>query len=252
MAITTTAPTAAPGSRLERIRASLSPAEWRRVTGMLVFIVLLTVVGWFIIGALVAPQHYAMGTGTFGVGIGLTAYTLGMRHAFDADHIAAIDNTTRKLMADGQRPLSVGFWFSLGHSSVVFGLCALLSLGVRALAGQVENSSSGLQHWTSLIGTTVSGTFLMIIAVLNAVVLWGIIKVFRQMRTGAYSEVELEEHLAKRGLMNRILAPIMRTDPDGLFGDESLIRMSCPRCGARHTITREALEAYVASPSPRT
>ncbi len=196
---------------LARIRGSLTPREWARMGGMAAFVVGLHVIGWFTLLAVVAPAHYTVGTQLFGAGMGVTAYTLGMRHAFDADHIAAIDNTTRKLMADGQRPLSVGFWFSLGHSSVVFGLCALLSLGVRALAGQVENSSSGLQHWTSLIGTTVSGTFLMIIAVLNAVVLWGIVKVFRQMRTGAYSEVELEEHLAKRGLMNRILAPIMRT-----------------------------------------
>ena len=93
--------------------------------------------------ASIAPHHYQLGgTGVFGAGLGLTAYTLGMRHAFDADHIAAIDNTTRKLMADGKRPLSVGFWFSLGHSSIVFGLCLLLSLGVKALAGQVENDNS--------------------------------------------------------------------------------------------------------------
>jgi high-affinity nickel-transport protein len=116
--------------RISRIRHSLTAAEWRRVTGMLLFILGLTVVGWFKVIALVAPNHYSLGSsGTFGVGIGLTAYTLGMRHAFDADHIAAIDNTTRKLMNDGKRPLSVGFWFSLGHSTIVFALALLLSLG---------------------------------------------------------------------------------------------------------------------------
>jgi nickel/cobalt transporter (NiCoT) family protein len=89
--------------------------------------------------AIVAPRHFQVrATQVLGVGLGLTAYTLGMRHAFDADHIAAIDNTTRKLMGGGKRPLSVGFWFSLGHSTVVFGLCVLFAAGVRALAGKVE------------------------------------------------------------------------------------------------------------------
>ena len=78
-------------------------------------------------------QHLRLGTaGAFAIGIGITAYTLGMRHAFDADHIGAIDNTTRKLMSDGQRPLSVGFFFSLGHSTVVFVLALLIAIGVRA------------------------------------------------------------------------------------------------------------------------
>ena len=100
-------------------------------------------------------------------GSALTAYTLGMRHAFDADHIAAIDNTTRKLMSEGKRPVSVGFWFSLGHSSVVFGLCVLLAVGVRALAGQVEADSSSLHNMLGLVGTSVSGVFLYLIGILN-------------------------------------------------------------------------------------
>jgi len=141
----------------------------------------------------------------------LTAYTLGMRHAFDADHIAAIDNTTRKLMAEGKRPLSVGFWFSLGHSSIVFGLALLLSLGVKALVGPVQDDGSGLHHYTNLIGTTVSGTFLYLIAAINVVVLWGILKVFRQMRHGEFDEEQLEEHLNNRGLMNRVLGRATRS-----------------------------------------
>jgi high-affinity nickel-transport protein len=185
--------------------ARLTGAERRSLAGMAALILGLHVVGWFTLVAVVAPAHYSVGNQIFGVGLGVTAYTLGMRHAFDADHIAAIDNTTRKLMADGQRPLSVGLWFSLGHSSIVFGLCLLLSFGVRALVGQVKNNSSALQQTTGLIGTAVSGTFLMIIAVLNMVVLFGIVGVFRRMRAGAFDEAELEEHLNKRGLMNRIL-----------------------------------------------
>ncbi|GAA4590236.1 HoxN/HupN/NixA family nickel/cobalt transporter [Planotetraspora phitsanulokensis] len=177
------------------------------MAGMAAFVIALHIAGWFSLLALVAPRHYQLGTsGAFTVGLGVTAYTLGMRHAFDADHIAAIDNTTRKLMADGQRPLSVGFWFSLGHSSIVFGLCLLLSLGVRTLAGQVESESSTLQNVTGLIGTLVSGIFLVIIALINMVVLWGILKVFREMRRGSFDEAALEEQLNNRGFMNRILS----------------------------------------------
>ncbi|GAA4562483.1 HoxN/HupN/NixA family nickel/cobalt transporter [Planotetraspora kaengkrachanensis] len=185
----------------------MSREEWIRLGGMAAFVIALHIAGWFSLLALIAPRHYQLGTsGAFTVGLGVTAYTLGMRHAFDADHIAAIDNTTRKLMADGQRPLSVGFWFSLGHSSIVFGLCLLLSLGVRTLAGQVESESSTLQSVTGLIGTLVSGVFLVIIALINMIVLWGILKVFRQMRRGAFDEAALEEQLNKRGFMNRILS----------------------------------------------
>jgi high-affinity nickel-transport protein len=133
-----------------------------------------------------------------------------MRHAFDADHIAAIDNTTRKLVSDGKRPLSVGFFFSLGHSSVVFLLAILLNFGIRALDEQVKNSSSHLQYTTNIIGTLVSGTFLFLIAAINVVILAGIVKVFRGMRSGQYDDEALEEQLNKRGLMNRLLGPLAR------------------------------------------
>jgi high-affinity nickel-transport protein len=207
-------------SRIARIRQGLSPAEWTKLGGMGAVILALNVIGWFIIIALVAPHHYSVGTKTFGVGIGLTAYTLGMRHAFDADHIAAIDNTTRKLMSDGKRPLSVGFWFSLGHSSIVFALAFLLSLGVKALVGPVRNDNSALHHYTGLIGTSVSGTFLFILATINIIILAGIVKVFRDMRRGVYDEATLEEHLNNRGLMNRILRPIMKSikRPGQMYG----------------------------------
>jgi nickel/cobalt transporter (NiCoT) family protein len=120
-----------------------------------------------------------------------------------------VDNTTRKLLAErGEsepRPLSVGFWFSLGHSTIVFGLAFLLSVGVRALAGQVEDDSSELHSVTGIIGASVSGLFLLILGIVNLVVLLGIIGVFRRMRHGHYDEQELEDQLNKRGLMNRFL-----------------------------------------------
>ncbi|HVV09193.1 HoxN/HupN/NixA family nickel/cobalt transporter [Amycolatopsis sp.] len=184
----------------------MSRRDWILIAAMAAFVLALNVLGWGVLAFFVVPEHYAIGNSRiFGVGLGVTAFTLGIRHAFDADHIAAIDNTTRKLMAEGKRPLTVGFWFSLGHSTVVFGLCLLLSFGVRALAGQLEDDGSTLHDVTGLIGTTVSGVFLCLIALFNLVVLVGILRVFRGMRTGELDEAELEEQLAKRGFLNRFL-----------------------------------------------
>ena len=189
----------------------ITPGEWTSI-GMMAFVVLLLhVFGWGTLIVLVIPHHYALGTtGVFGIGIAVTAYTLGMRHAFDADHIAAIDNTTRKLMGEGKRPVSVGFWFSLGHSSVVFGLCFLLGVGVRALAGPVADDNSALHAITTLVGTLVSGGFLLILGIINLVVLKHIVKVFKDMRHGRYDESELERRLDERGFMNRILRGVTK------------------------------------------
>jgi nickel/cobalt transporter (NiCoT) family protein len=211
--ITPIAPTSAPpSSRLARVRASLTRGEWAAIVSVALVVIALHVVGWFTLAAIVAPRHYSVGNGQFfGIGLGVTAYTLGMRHAFDADHIAAIDNTTRKLMADGKRPVSVGFWFSLGHSSVVFALCVLLSLGVRSIAGQVKDNSSPLHNVLGLVGTGVSGAFLYLIGILDLVILVGIVKVFRNMRRGVFDEYELETHLNNRGFMNRILGGLTKS-----------------------------------------
>jgi high-affinity nickel-transport protein len=189
---------------LKRIRGGLSPSEWATVGGMAAVVVGLHVVGFFLLFAFVVPRHFDLGdSGVFGVGLGLTAYTLGLRHAFDADHIGAIDNTTRKLMSEGQRPLSVGFFFSLGHSTIVFLLAIGFGFGIRGLSGAVADDGSWLHSASGLIGPTVSGTFLWIIGILNLLVLIGITKVFRRLRHGEYSEAELEEQLDNRGFMNR-------------------------------------------------
>jgi high-affinity nickel-transport protein len=192
------------------LRDRLNRDEWRRMALMFGFIAFLHVAGFVLMGMAVSGD-YELSDGTlFGWGTAALAYTLGMRHAFDADHISAIDNTTRKLMSEGQRPLGVGFFFSLGHSSVVAVLALLLTFGIKTLGSQLKDENSSLHHYTGLIGLTVSGTFLMLIAILNLIILVSIVKVFSQMRKGSYNEEELEKHLNARGLLMRFFGPIAR------------------------------------------
>lgn len=176
----------------------------RSVAGMATVIVGLHAVGFFLLFVLVAPNRYSLGaSGAFTVGVGLTAYTLGMRHAFDADHICAIDNTTRKLIGEGRRPLSVGFFFALGHSTIVFALAFAFAIGIKALAGPVRDEGSSLQEATGWIGSTVAGTFLVLIAALNLAILLGVVRVVRRMRRGECDEAGLERQLEQRGLLSR-------------------------------------------------
>ncbi len=173
--------------------------------------------GWGIFVLYVMPHHfdYRGEGGTPGLGLGLgvavTAWFLGFRHAFDADHISAIDNTTRKLMADGKRPLGTGFFFSLGHASVVMAVGAGITVAARAVFGAVVNPDSAFETAGGTAGTLVSAGFLYLIAVLNLIVLAGIFKVFRVMRSGDYDEAELEAQLQARGLMYRFFGRFMRS-----------------------------------------
>ncbi|WP_091971224.1 HoxN/HupN/NixA family nickel/cobalt transporter [Propionibacterium cyclohexanicum] len=191
----------------------LCTADRRSLAGIAGAVVMLHVVGFGVLFGLVAPKHYILGgdTPVFTLGVGVLAYTFGLRHAFDADHIAAIDNTTRKLLADrsarhrGSRPLSVGFWFSLGHSTIVFAMALLLTLGVHSLAGQLEDDSSRLHQIAGIVGASVSGLFLWIIGLLNLAALVRVVRVFRMMRAGDYDEHQLDEALDARGFMNRLL-----------------------------------------------
>ncbi|NBD23345.1 HoxN/HupN/NixA family nickel/cobalt transporter [Paenibacillus glycinis] len=138
--------------------------------------------------------------------LGLLAYTLGMRHAFDADHIAAIDNTVRKLVQQKRSPLGVGFYFSIGHSSVVF----LMVLAVACSVKWIQSNMPSLQETGSLIGTSVSGIFLILIGILNFIVLLNLYQVFRRMRAGSHSGEELEGLLESRGLFARLFKPLFR------------------------------------------
>ncbi|KOV60461.1 HoxN/HupN/NixA family nickel/cobalt transporter [Streptomyces sp. MMG1121] len=178
--------------------------DWIRTGWLLAVVAAMHLAAFGILVMLVLPHHYKVGTQVFGLGLGVTAYTLGMRHAFDADHIAAIDNTTRKLMAEGKRPVSVGFWFALGHSTVVVLLAAGIAGGAR-LATSLTSDSSSTRQDLGVVSTLASGGFLYLIAALNLVSLFGIWRVFKAMRAGRFDEHELEKHLDGRGFLNRIL-----------------------------------------------
>jgi high-affinity nickel-transport protein len=190
-----------------QVVGELTPGERRRAGLMFASIAALHIIGFGVFIAFVVPSHYK----GLGIGVAGLAYTLGLRHAFDADHISAIDNTTRKLMNEGKRPLSIGYWFSLGHSSIVVAIGVGIVVGEKAVYGAVSNPHSHLEQFGGVFGTVVSATFLYLIAALNIVILAGIFRVFRSMRQGEYDEVELERQLQNRGLMYRFFGRWMRT-----------------------------------------
>ena len=175
-----------------RRRDVLSRGEWLRLGGFSTAVAALHVAGW---GLFLSYSHsYATLAG-----LGTLAYTFGLRHAFDADHIAAIDNTTRKLLQNGKRPLGVGFFFSLGHSTIVFALTAGLVVATRTVGSTIPV----LQSYGGTVGAGVSGTFLWIIGVLNLVVLIDIVRIFGDLKRGRYDRERLEQRLLDRGFMNR-------------------------------------------------
>jgi len=195
----------------ETTRGSLSRAESGRLGVMALVVLVLNGLGWAIFAFAIAPHHFHFRGLGIGLGVAVTAWTLGARHAFDADHISAIDNTTRKLMADGHRPLGTGFFFALGHSSIIMVVGVGLSFAARAVFGAVVDPNSGFETLGGVIGTSLAATFLYLIAALNLVVLAGILTVFRQMRQGRFDEEELERQLQARGLMWRFFGRFMRS-----------------------------------------
>ena len=192
---------------LAQLATALTPKERARAGLMLMTITALHVVGFGVFIVFVIPSHYK----GLGIGVAGLAYSLGLRHAFDADHISAIDNTTRKLMSEGKRPLSIGFWFSLGHSTIVIAIGVGIVVAEKAVYGAVSHSSSNLEQFGGVFGTIVSASFLYLIALLNIVILAGIIRVFLAMRRGNYDEAELERQLNNRGLMYRYFGRWMKS-----------------------------------------
>ena len=177
---------------MERWTKALTRPEWLRLSAFGGAVLLLHVVGWGLF------LYYARHNPAL-AGLGTLAYTFGLRHAFDADHIAAIDNTTRKFLQDGKRSLGVGFFFSLGHSTIVFALAT----GLAVAAATVNSTIPTFQDYGGYIGASVSGTFLLLIGILNLLVLADIVRVFRQMKTGRYDKEQLERRLLDQGLMSR-------------------------------------------------
>src|SRR5215831_5544271 len=171
-------------SLLDNTLRAFDHREQRRLGGLFGIVGLLHVVGW---GALLT---YGVGHPAF-LGLGGLAYTFGLRHAFDADHIAAIDNSTRKLLQEGRRPVGVGFFFSLGHSTVVLVIAIALGLAVRSVVDGVVGGNGELRSIGGLIGTSVSGGFLVLIGVLNLLILLDILRLYARMRRGVYDRESL-------------------------------------------------------------
>jgi high-affinity nickel-transport protein len=169
-----------------------------RLASLFGAVALLHLLGWGILLVLVGPRYPAM------VGLAALAYTFGLRHAFDADHISAIDNTTRKLLQSGKQPLGVGFFFSLGHSTVVFVIALALAFATQFVLRNLVSGSGELHSLGGLIGAGVSGVFLLVIGLINLAILLDIVRLFRNMRLGQYDRQSLETELVAGGLMTRL------------------------------------------------
>src|SRR5437660_3478270 len=186
-----------------RIGQTFDGGQRVRLAGFASGVTLLHVVGW---GLLLT---YGVGHPAF-LGLGGLAYTFGLRHAFDADHISAIDNTTRKLLQSGKKPVGVGFFFSLGHSTVVLLIALALGLAVKSLVQGVVGDNGELRNIGGAVGTLVSGAFLVLIGVVNLVILIDIVRVYRRMRRGQYDRESLDNELMTGGVMTRLFGRLFR------------------------------------------
>src|SRR3984893_11682593 len=185
------------------LRYSFDQGERRRLAGFFGGVALLHVAGWGLLFAVAGGQPTILALG------GL-AYTFGLRHAFAAAHMAATDNTTRKLLQDGRKPVGVGFFFSLGHSTVVLIIAAALGLTVKWIVDGVAGNGGQLRSVGGMLGTVVSGGFLVLIGVLNLVILVGIVRVYRRLKAGGYDEQSLELALSAGVLMSRIFGRLFQ------------------------------------------
>lgn len=188
-----------------RVMSDESPEVRAKILGIFAILITLNVALWVI--ALATSVQYPLF-----LALAATAFALGLRHAVDADHIAAIDNVTRKLLQEKKRPVAVGFFFSLGHSTVVFVVAVLIGLGATAIRNGVSNGSSRLETVAGLIGTSVSAFFLLAMATINIVILVQIVRAFRSVtRGGAYSEEDIDAYLNQRGFFARIFRGVFKT-----------------------------------------
>jgi high-affinity nickel-transport protein len=192
-------------ANFRRVFSDSTPGLRPKVIGIYSFLIGINAALWVV--TLLTAISYP-----FILPIALLAYSFGLRHAFDADHISAIDNVTRKLMQEKKKPVGVGFFFSLGHSTVVFIMSALVAAGSAAIASNLADDNSGLKFWGGLIGTSVSALFLFAIAIMNVIILVQIVQTFRSVTQGnAYNEQEIEEYLNNRGFFARIFRGLFKT-----------------------------------------
>ena len=187
-----------------REHLKFSRDEIPSLIGVLSVVIFLHVAGWGLFIHYNSNPAYSSLTNSSGAliyaGAGALAYSFGLRHAFDADHIAAIDDTTRLMLAKGKKPLAVGLFFSLGHSTIVMALC----VGVAFAAKKAAEFQKDFAETGGIIGASVSTLFLYLVGILNLVILIGIIKVWKQAKTGKFSHEHLTQLLNERGLMRRI------------------------------------------------
>jgi len=188
-----------------RVMSDETPGLRSKVIGVYAILLTINVVLWVfaLVTSLQFPEFLALG---------VTAYLLGLRHAVDADHIAAIDNVTRKLMQEKKRPVGVGLFFSLGHSTVVFLVAVLVGLGANFLRSGIQGNNTSLERAAGLIGTSVSAFFLLAMAAINLVILVQIVRAFRSVTRGnAYSEEDIDAYLNQRGFFARIFRGVFKT-----------------------------------------
>jgi nickel/cobalt transporter (NiCoT) family protein len=179
--------------RKVRVHLAFSSAEWLRIGALYGVIALMHGLGWGLY------LHYMRHFPAL-VGLGFAAYMFGLRHAFDADHIAAVDDTVRFMLQKGKKPLALGFFFSLGHSTIVLGLSIAIALAATAVTQELPQ----LKSIGGIIGAGVSGVFLWLVGVLNMLILLDILQVWRQVKSGAHDHAHLEQLLQRRGLINRL------------------------------------------------
>jgi len=190
---------------LRRVLSDGAPDLRRKVIAIYTLLIGANVILWIL--TLIAAVRYPLI-----LVVAIPAYGFGLRHAVDADHISAIDNVTRKLIGEKKKPVSVGLFFSLGHSSVVFLMAAAIALGSVVIKSDLTNNSSALKVYGALIGTSVSAFFLLAIAVMNIVILVEVVRTFRQVTSdGVYDEDAIEDYLNKRGFFARIFRGLFKT-----------------------------------------
>jgi high-affinity nickel-transport protein len=188
-------------SAIKHVFNDSSPNIRRRIISIYILLIAFNILIWLLAFFAFSVRYPAL------LGTALLAYTFGLRHSVDADHISAIDNVTRKLMQEKKRPTTVGFFFSLGHSTIVI----LLSVGIAVAAVFIQRVTPSLENAGGIVGTLISALFLYLIAFINLLVLWEIFQMFRKVTRGeTYNDQSLDDFLDQRGLMARFFRPLLK------------------------------------------